>query len=103
VGKGGGILIDWSSFCTRGGQMDAQKLLERITVNPKIFGGKPIIRGRRLAVEHVLNMLAVGDDLETILEGYPWLEREDIQACLLYASRTVGRERIEPLFVQTET
>jgi uncharacterized protein (DUF433 family) len=67
--------------------MDEAKLLERITVNPKIFGGKPIIRGRRLAVEHVLGMLAAGDPAETILEGYPWLEREDIQACLIYARR----------------
>ena len=41
--------------------MDEQKLLERITVNPQIFDGKPIIRGRRLAVEHVLGMLAVGN------------------------------------------
>jgi uncharacterized protein (DUF433 family) len=51
--------------------MDEDKLLDRITVNPKIFGGKPIIRGRRLAVEHVLGMLATGDSVETILEGYP--------------------------------
>ncbi|MEG5059837.1 DUF433 domain-containing protein [Microcoleus sp. A2-C5] len=63
--------------------MDAQKLLERITVNPKIFNGKPIIRGRRLAVEHILGMLAAGDTPETILEGYSWLEREDIQAGLI--------------------
>jgi uncharacterized protein (DUF433 family) len=64
--------------------MDEDKLLRRITSNPNIFGGKPIIRGRRLAVEHVLGMLAAGDLPETILEGYPWLEAEDIQACLLY-------------------
>ena len=66
--------------------MNEKNLLERITVNPKIFGGKPIIRGRRLAVEHVLGMLAAGDSIETILEGYPWLAAEDIQACLVYAS-----------------
>src|SRR3972149_7059378 len=64
--------------------MDETKLLERITVNPKIFGGKPIIRGHRSAVEHVLGMLAAGDSPETILEGYPWLQPEDIQACLVY-------------------
>ena len=58
--------------------MDRKRLFERITVNPKIFGGKPIIRGRRLAVEHVLGMLAAGDTPEIILEGYPWLEPEDI-------------------------
>lgn len=78
-----------------------EKLLGRITVNPKIFGGKPIIRGRRLAVEHVLGMLAAGDTPETILEGYPWLEKEDIQARLVYARRLVGHERIEPLFLET--
>lgn len=75
--------------------MNEQKLLERITVNPKIFSGKPIVRGRRLAVEHILGMLAAGDTIETLLEGYPWLEREDIQACLIYARQLVGDERVE--------
>jgi uncharacterized protein (DUF433 family) len=81
--------------------MEEAKLLERITVNPQIFGGKPIIRGRRLAVEHILGMLAAGDTPETILEGYPWLEHEDIQACLIYARRLVGHERVEPLLVES--
>ena len=64
--------------------MDESKLLERITVNPDIFGGKPIIRGRRLAVEHILGMLAAGDSPKTIRSGYSWLEAEDIRACLLF-------------------
>ena len=64
-----------------------QGLLKRITVNPDIFGGKPIIRGRRLAVEHILGMLAAGDSVEDILDSYPWLEREDILACLTLARR----------------
>ncbi|WP_414619993.1 DUF433 domain-containing protein [Calothrix sp. CCY 0018] len=81
--------------------MNEQTLLNRITVNPKIFGGKPIIRDRRLAVEHVLGMLAAGDTFETLLEGYPWLEPEDIQACLVYARRLVGHERIELLSVES--
>jgi uncharacterized protein (DUF433 family) len=81
--------------------MDEKTLLTRITVNPAIFGGKPIIRGRRLAVEHVLGMLAAGDTPETILEGYPWLEAEDIQACLVYARRLVGHERVEPLVLES--
>jgi uncharacterized protein (DUF433 family) len=76
---------------------DETGLLGRITVNPAIFGGKPIIRGRRLAVEHVLGMLAAGDGAEVILEGYPWLEKQDIQACLVYARRLVGHERVEPI------
>jgi len=72
------------------------ELLARITTNPEIFGGKPIVRGHRLAVEHVLGMLAAGDTPETILQGYAWLEPEDIWACLLYARRLVGHERVEP-------
>lgn len=82
--------------------MDEIKLLRRITVEPKIFGGKPVIRGHRLAVEHILGMLAAGDDATTILAGYPWLEPEDIQACLVYARRVIGRERIEPLAIESD-
>ena len=76
--------------------MDEKLLLDRITCDPKIFGGKPIIRGHRLAVEHVLGMLAAGDTTETIVSGYPWMEREDVLACLAYARRVVGHERVEP-------
>jgi uncharacterized protein (DUF433 family) len=76
--------------------MSENELLERITVDPTIFGGKPIIRRRRLAVEHVLGMLAAGDNIETLLAGYPWLEREDVLACLTYAHRLVEHQRIEP-------
>jgi uncharacterized protein (DUF433 family) len=83
--------------------MDEADLLQRITVNPEIFGGKPIIRGRRLAVEHVLGMLAAGDTTATILEGYPWLEADDVRACLVYARRLVGHERVEPLILKTGT
>jgi uncharacterized protein (DUF433 family) len=54
-----------------------------VVFNTKIFSGEPVIRGRRLAVEHVLGMIAAGDTAETILEGYPWLQREDVQACLV--------------------
>jgi uncharacterized protein (DUF433 family) len=71
-------------------------LLDRITVNAAIFGGKPVIRGHRLAVEHVLGMLAAGDTVESLLEAYAWLEREDVLACLAYARRVVGHERVEP-------
>jgi uncharacterized protein (DUF433 family) len=83
--------------------VDESDLLQRITVTPEIFGGKPIVRGRRLAVEHVLGMLAAGDTPEVILGGYPWLEPEDIRACLVYARRLVGHERVEPLILKTGT
>jgi len=78
--------------------MNEAELLKRITINPGIFGGKPIIRGMRIAVEHILGLLA-----ESILEHYPYLEAEDIQAALVYARRVVGRERVEPPFVDSTT
>ena len=81
--------------------MNESKLLERITVNPDIFGGKPIIRGQRLAVEHILAMLAAGDSPDTILGGYSWLEAEDIQACLLYARKVIGQERFDFLSIKS--
>lgn len=73
----------------------ADEPLRRIAVNSKILGGKPTIRGHRLAVEHVLGMLTAGDRPETILEGYPWLTPEDIQASLVYAYRIVAHERVD--------
>jgi uncharacterized protein (DUF433 family) len=69
-------------------------LLARITTDPGIFGGKPIIRGHRLAVEHVLGMLAAGDTPDELLREYPWLEADDVRACLAYARRVVGHERV---------
>ena len=70
------------------------ELLERITVRADVFGGKPIIRDMRIAVEHVLGMLAAGDTAEKILHEYPTLEPEDVQACLLVAHRSIARERV---------
>ena len=79
------------------------KLLDRITVRPEIFGGKPIIRGMRFAVEHVLAKLAAGDTVDTILREYPVLEPEDIRACLLYAYRSVAGEEIHEGILAQET
>lgn len=70
------------------------ELLGRITVRAEVFGGKPIIRDMRIAVEHVLGMLAAGDTAETILDEYPFLEPEDIRACLLFAHRSVAGEHV---------
>ena len=77
--------------------MTDTELLQRITINPQIFGGKPIIRGRRLAVEHVLGMLSAGDSPEDLVKAYPWLELDDVRACLVYARRLVGHEQVELL------
>ncbi len=76
--------------------MNDKELSTRITINSAIFGGKPIVRGRRLAVEHVLGMLAAGDTPEDVIAAYPWMEREDVLACLEYARRLVAHERVDP-------
>jgi len=65
--------------------MDERQLLSRITLNPKIFGGKPTIRGLRIKVESILALLEQGVTPEEILRDYPDLEPEDIRACLAYA------------------
>jgi uncharacterized protein (DUF433 family) len=77
---------------------DIDELLGRITYNPEIVSGKAIIRGRRLSVEHVLMQLAIGVAPEALLEGFPWLEREDILACFAYAFSVVADERFKPTF-----
>ena len=68
-------------------QDQAEQLLRRITTNPEIFGGKPIVRGKRMAVEHVLDYLAAGETVHSMLANFPFLEADDIQACLLFAAR----------------
>jgi uncharacterized protein (DUF433 family) len=74
--------------------MTEDEVLERITVDPAIFGGKPIIRGLRIAVEHVLGMLAAGDSPERLLQEFPFLDSADIQACLAYAHRSMTGEEV---------
>ncbi len=65
--------------------MAYEELLKRITVNPEIFGGKPIIRGMRISVELILSLLAQGETQDAILADYPDLERKDVRACIAYA------------------
>jgi uncharacterized protein (DUF433 family) len=66
-----------------------EDLLERIATNPKVMVGKPVIRGTRLTVEYILGLLAHDSNMEEILEEYPGLEKDDIYACLLFASKTL--------------
>jgi uncharacterized protein (DUF433 family) len=63
---------------------------ERITVNPDICNGKPVIRGTRITVQTVLEFLAAGDSVEDVLEEYPTLKREDVRACLDHASKLMA-------------
>jgi uncharacterized protein (DUF433 family) len=74
--------------------MTETELISRMQVNPQIFGGKPIIRGLRITVEHILGMLAAGDTPERVLQEYPFLEPEDIQACLVFAYRSMSGEQV---------
>lgn len=64
----------------------AADVLTRITADPEIFGGKPIIRGLRVSVELILSLLAQGESPEAILDDYPELEPDDLRACLAHAS-----------------
>lgn len=61
-------------------------LLDRITIDSGIFGGKPVIRGKRITVQTILEFLSAGDSKEEILQNYPTLETEDIDACLRFAA-----------------
>ena len=81
--------------------MKDQDLLERITLNPKVMTGNPIIKGTRLTVEYILNLLAHGATTEEILQEYPGLKTEDIQACFLFATRALGDTDFMPLTVET--
>ena len=76
-----------------------QVLLDRITANPEIFGGKPIIRGLRILVELILSLLAQGEPVEAVLDDYPELEIDDIRACLAYAHAVVANDRLEAVKV----
>ncbi|MCY4157211.1 MAG: DUF433 domain-containing protein [Gammaproteobacteria bacterium] len=70
------------------------ELLRRITVRPDVFGGKPIIRDMRIAVEHVLANLAAGETIDGLLDNYPFLEMDDIRACFLFAHRSLCGEHV---------
>ena len=63
---------------------------DRITVSPDICNGKPVIRGTRITVQTVLEFLATGDSIEDLLEEYPALKRDDVQACLDYAPKLMA-------------
>lgn len=75
---------------------------ERIVADPKVLAGKPVIKGTRLAVEFILDLLAEGWSEAEILQNYPKLTHEDIQACLSYASALIKSEKVFPIKVLQE-
>ena len=74
-----------------------EKLLERITLDPEIMVGKPVVRGTRLTVEFILGLLAQGASEQEILSEYHGLTREDLQACLLFAKNALADSSFMPL------
>lgn len=82
--------------------MNTKDLLARIAIEPGKMGGKPVIRGRRVTPAMVLTMLANGESRGAVLEAYPVLEPEDIDACLLYAARLSEVAAAEGLTIAAE-
>ena len=76
-----------------------RELLSRITADPKVFGGKPIIRGMRISVELILSLLAQGESAAEILADYPDLQAEDIRACLAYAHAAIAHDSLAAIQV----
>jgi uncharacterized protein (DUF433 family) len=80
--------------------MDESKLLERIVINPKVMVGKPVIRGTRLTVQHILGLLASGMIVDEILQEYPGLTREDVLASILFAKESLETTTFAPLSIE---
>jgi uncharacterized protein (DUF433 family) len=76
--------------------MNEEQLLKRIEQQPDVLAGKPVVRGTRLSVEFILNLLAHGASNDEILAEYNGLERDDIRACLLFAGKMVGDASFMP-------
>jgi uncharacterized protein (DUF433 family) len=68
--------------------------MERIDINPAVCSGKPVIRGTRILVRNILGMIAGGYTVDRIVESYPELTREDVEAALEYAARVIDEERV---------
>ncbi len=81
--------------------MSDQQLLKRIACDPQVMVGKPVIKGTRLTVEYILNLLAHGSTAEEILNEYDGLSPEDVQACLLFASQSLSSAAFMPLVAES--
>ena len=80
--------------------MDRNKLLDRIVINPKVMVGKPVIRGTRLTVQHILNLLAHGESADEILQEYEGLTHDDILACIMFAAEIMEDTSFAPLVAE---
>ena len=80
--------------------MKGDPLLDRIVINPRVMVGKPIVRGTRLTVEYILNLMAHGATESEILAEYDGLTRADLQACLLFAAQSLQSTLFMPLTME---
>ena len=78
---------------------DNHDILKRITARPDVFGGKPIIRDMRISVEFVLSLLSQGATQDELLDDYPFLEPDDIRACIAYAHTVIAGDTLTPVSV----
>lgn len=74
-----------------------EELIRRIVIDPKVMVGKPIVKGTRLTVEHILGLLMEGITIDEILQDYPNLKREDIFACIAFAKQALQDITFVPL------
>lgn len=77
--------------------MNRQRLLERITIDPRVMVGKPVVRGTRLTVQFILGLLAAGETIDGILAEYTGLERDDVFACLVFATDALDATIFVPM------
>ena len=80
--------------------MKDEQLIQRIVLDPKVMVGKPVVRGTRLTVDFILNLLAHGATEKEILEEYKGLTEEDIRACFLFATKALKDTEFMPLAVE---
>ena len=80
--------------------MKDRELLERIVLNPKVMAGKPVIRGTRLAVDFILNLMAHGTTEDEILDEYKGLTSDDIRACFLFTTKSLENTEFMPLVAE---
>ena len=80
--------------------MSDEQLLQRISIDPKVMVGKPVIRGTRLTVEYILNLLAHGANMDDIQREYQGVTRDDICACILFATRALEDTAFMPLAME---
>lgn len=89
--------FDSGRLLMKGLHMSDESLLEHVTVDPAIMVGKPIIKGTRLTVEFILNLLGHGSTIQDIVDEYSGVTTQDVQACMLFASKSLEDASFMPL------